>query len=130
MNAYEDELYRLVDLFCTADQIKELLRSAKGQKDVRITAENKQELVTRNLRTAVGSRALSVGQVYDLVRNAEENGNQHFFYYKPRNKDIASSLTYESEANGSGARVGRRRSHLSPTLVSKKTVLFMEISVF
>jgi hypothetical protein len=98
MSSSEDELFRLVERFCTTEQVKDLLRSAKGQKDVRITAENKENLITRNLRDAVNSRALSLEQVYTLVRTAEENGNQHFFYYKPRTKDIVSSLSYDSVA--------------------------------
>jgi hypothetical protein len=79
MTAYADELFRLVDNLCTADQVQGLLRTVKGQKDVRITAENKSDLIERNLRAAVGSRALSLDQVYELVRTAEENGNQHIF---------------------------------------------------
>jgi hypothetical protein len=98
MSAYADELFRLVDNLCTADQVQALLRTVKGQKDVRITAENKSALIERNLRAAVTSRALSLDQVYELVRTAEENGNQHIFYYKPKSRVTADSLKIESVA--------------------------------
>src|SRR5258707_8373869 len=98
MSAYADELFRLVDNLCTADQVQALLRTVKGQKDVRITAENKSDLIERNLRTAVTSRALSLDQVYELVRTAEENGNQHIFYFKPKGKVSTESLKPESVA--------------------------------
>jgi hypothetical protein len=99
MTAYADELFRLVDNLCTADQVQGLLRTVKGQKDVRITAENKSDLIERNLRAAVGSRALSLDQVYELVRTAEENGNQHIFYFKPKGGRVsADSLKLESIA--------------------------------
>jgi len=98
MSVYEDELCRLVEVLCTADQVKELLRSAKGQKDVRITAESKSDLIERNLRAAVASRAISLDQIYGLVRDAEENGNQHILYFKPKAKDLADSLPKEQVA--------------------------------
>jgi hypothetical protein len=98
MSAYADELFRLVDNLCTADQVQALLRTVKGQKDVRITAENKSDLIERNLRAAVTARALSLDQVYELVRSAEENGNQHIFFYKPKSRVSADSLKFESVA--------------------------------
>lgn len=99
MSVHEDEMYRLVEGMCTADQIQRLLRSAKGEKDVRITAENKSDLIERNLRAAVASGALSWDQVYGLVRDAEENGNQHIFYFRPKAKNLVDcSPTFEMVA--------------------------------
>ena len=99
MSAKEEELYRLVESFCTSDQIQDLLRTAKGHKDVRITAEKKGELVSRNLRTAVDAKAISPDQVYELIREAEENGGQHIFYFKPRTKAAAETMTLNSVGN-------------------------------
>jgi hypothetical protein len=67
----EDAL-SLVKKLCTADQIQNLLRSQKGQEGVRITAENKDELVDRNLRGALEAKAIEVEQVFELIRSAEE----------------------------------------------------------
>lgn len=100
MSAYkelEDALSLVKDL-CTAEQIQALLRTRKGQEGVRITAENKDVLVDRNLREALEARAIEVEQVFELIRSAEENGNQHIFYYKPKSKAIADAITFESIA--------------------------------
>jgi hypothetical protein len=93
----EDAL-SLVKTLCTTEQIQALLRTRKGQENVRITAEKKDELVDRNLRQAVEAKAIEVEKVFDLIRSSEENGNQHIFYYKPKSKAIADVLTFESIA--------------------------------
>ncbi len=93
----EDAL-SLIKNLCTAQQIQDLLRTRKGQENVRITAENKDELVDRNLRQAVESGAIEIEKVFDLIRSSEENGNQHIFYYKPKSRAIADALTFESIA--------------------------------
>jgi hypothetical protein len=43
----------LAEKLCTKEQIQELLRSRKEHKDVRVTAETKDDVVKRNLRTAI-----------------------------------------------------------------------------
>ncbi|MGA2001288.1 MAG: hypothetical protein ABSG52_14960 [Terriglobales bacterium] len=98
MSTNQDELFRLVELFATSEQVKQLLRLAKDHEAVRITAENKSDLIQRNLRSAVASKAITLDQVYGLVREAEENGGQHIFYFKPRNKTVAESMAFESVA--------------------------------
>jgi hypothetical protein len=90
----EDAL-QLVNHLCTFDQIQALLRQRKGNEHIRITAETKEDLVSRNLRQALEAKAIEVGAVFDLIRDAEENGNQHIFYYKPKARNIADALTYE-----------------------------------
>lgn len=81
-----EELFRLVDRFCTFDQIKNLLRTAQGNENVRLSAPTKDALVQTNLRNALESHAISIDRVYDLVRDAEENGNQHIFYFEVSKK--------------------------------------------
>jgi hypothetical protein len=93
-----DDALTLAAELCTSDQIKEVLRRRKGDENVRISAESKEDLVHRNLREAISSKALDVSEVFDLIRLAEENGNQHIFYYRPRTKRVADSLTQESVA--------------------------------
>jgi hypothetical protein len=95
---YDPNLLRLVDTLCTADQVKELLRLAKERspKDVRITAENKTDLIERNLRAAIESGGIPPDRVYDAIRDAEENGDQHIFYFTPKSKTVRDSMALES----------------------------------
>ena len=94
-----DEALSLVENLCTTEQIADLLRKHKGTKSIRITAETKEDLVRRNLRTAVESKALDIKEVFDLIRSSEENGNQHIFYWRPTNSKLASALTIEHIAS-------------------------------
>jgi hypothetical protein len=75
----------LVKSLCTTEQIQNLLRTRKGEENVRISAENKDKVVDRNLRQAVEAKAIDLKKVFDLIRSGEENGNQHIFYSAPRN---------------------------------------------
>jgi hypothetical protein len=88
----------LAGQLCTSDQIKELLRKRKGNENVRLSAESKEDLVHRNLREAISAKAMDIDEVFDLIRLAEENGNQHIFYYRPKTRRIAEALSYESVA--------------------------------
>ncbi len=88
-----DGLYKLVEEWCSAEQVAELLRTAKGSKDVRITAPTKKELIEKNLRAAVEAHSVPPERVYDLLREAEENGNQHIFYYRCKNAGYRRELT-------------------------------------
>lgn len=98
MKNHDEKLLKLVDDLCTADQVKELLRFAKERnpKDVRITAENKSDLIERNLRAAIESAGIDRERVYDAVRDAEENGNQHIFYFKAKSKAVRDSARLEA----------------------------------
>jgi hypothetical protein len=98
----DEKLLNLVGSLCTADQVKEVLRLAKERKpkEVRITAENKSDLVDRNLRDALDSGGIGPDRVYELIRNAEESGNQHIFYFKPRSKTTRDSMTPEDIGTG------------------------------
>ena len=77
--AHED-LLKLIQQHCTGEQITALLRQSKGNEGVRVSAENKDQLVQRNLRDALDAHAINIDRVYDLLRDAEENGNHHTFY--------------------------------------------------
>jgi hypothetical protein len=79
--ADRNDLFELVHRFCTIDQIKAVLRTGEGNAEVRLSAPSKQELINRNLANAIASNAIPIERIYDLVRDAEENGNQHIFYY-------------------------------------------------
>jgi hypothetical protein len=97
-NEQLDDALTLAEGLCTAEQIKELLRKRKGDENVRLSAESKEDLVHRNLREEISAKAIDIGEVFDLIRLAEENGDQHVFYYRPRTKHLADSMTYESIA--------------------------------
>jgi len=92
-----DEVLSLVETLCTAEQIRDLLRTRKGNENIRITAEDKDDLVGRNLRTALETKAIEIEKAFDLIRDAEENGNQHIFYYRASQK-LADTLTFEHVA--------------------------------
>ena len=93
-----DETLALVKDLATTEQIQDLLRSRKGHDNVRISGENKGQIVERNLREAVEQRAIDIERVFDLIRDAEENGNQHILYYKVRSRAIADALAFEKFA--------------------------------
>ena len=78
-----EELAKLVSDWCAAEQIAQLLRDAKDTSDeVRVTAPKKEILIETNLRKAVEAGAIPLDRVYNLIRESEENGNQHIFYYR------------------------------------------------
>jgi len=78
-----EELAKLVNEWCAVEQIAQLLRDAKDTSDeVRVSAPKKDTLIEKNLRAAIGAGAIPLDKVYNLIREAEENGNQHIFYYR------------------------------------------------
>ena len=93
--ANKEELFKLIEHFCTIDQIKALLRTAQGNADVRLSAATKKDLIETNLADALNSHALPIEHVYDLVRDAEENGNQHIFYYVV-SKKLVSNVAFDA----------------------------------
>lgn len=102
MKKSDEKLLSLVDALCTIDQVKELLRLAKERnpKQVRITAETRKDLIQRNLRDALDSGGVGPDEVYDLIRDAEESGNQHIFYFRPRLKAVRDSMALETVGEG------------------------------
>jgi hypothetical protein len=82
------ELQDLVLEFCTINDIHSLLKTAEGHDAVRLTARNFATLVDKNLRDAIEGNAIHLGLVYDLVREAEENGHQDIFFYRTASKDV------------------------------------------
>ena len=79
-----DDLLRLVKLVCTKEQVQGLLRQAKdiGEKPVRVSGNF--DAVALHLRDAIQTEVVTKQSVYELVGEAEENGNQHIFYFKPK----------------------------------------------
>jgi hypothetical protein len=78
-----EELAKLVFDWCAVEQIAQVLRDAKDtSEEVRVSAPKKEILIEKNLRAAVEAGAISLDKVYNLIRESEENGNQHIFYYR------------------------------------------------
>lgn len=96
------QLLKLIFEHCTADQVKELLRPALGNKNVKISAATKEDLIAKNLREALDSHSIDVKKVYDLLRESEENGPQHIFYLRCPSKDVAQLLTFDFERGRGG----------------------------
>jgi len=93
-------LFELVDTLCTGSAVQDLLRDYKSlaKDQVRISADSKEDLVKKNLKKAVDAGVVPIGRVHALVRDSEENGNQHIFYFKPR-RSVSKDYT-DSEAVG------------------------------
>ncbi|MDQ2832393.1 MAG: hypothetical protein M3Y50_01375 [Acidobacteriota bacterium] len=111
-----DEMLVLIKEHCTAEQIKGVLRGATGNKDVKVSASSKEDLVEANLRDAFRSHSIDIERLRDLLREAEENGPQHIFYLRTPARDVAQQLTLEHVRM---ALLGARASH-SPTYKLKK----------
>jgi hypothetical protein len=77
-----EEALALIDELCNIDQIKSVLRKRRDNDKVRLSAENKEQLIKRNLRDGLESGAVPMEDAWDLIRSAEENGAQHIYYYK------------------------------------------------
>jgi len=93
-----DETLALVYDHATFEQIQALLRTRKGDENVKITAETKEQIVYKNLRDAIDARAIDIEKVFDLIRDSEENGSQHIFYYKRKRSTPLEALAFDSVA--------------------------------
>jgi hypothetical protein len=94
------DLYEVVEVTCTAPQIHAILKGAKdkGATGIRLTG-TKADLVGY-LREAVDTHAIRRDEVVNLVRDHEESGDQHIFYFHP-----SSAETRRILADGEG--IGR-----------------------
>lgn len=96
----EYDLYELVERHVNADTIKDLLRTVKLDHPDRVRVSlTKPELIDQ-LKSLVRGGELEMLRVFDLLREAEENGSQRIFYFRPY-RDFARLL-------GQPAEVGRR----------------------
>lgn len=88
-----DRLLKLLEDACTIDQIKSVLRVGIGNKNVKLSADDKHDLVQVNLRAALNSHSIDLSRVYDALRDAEENSSQRIFYLRCPNRDVQNLLT-------------------------------------
>ncbi len=96
LDAELDEALTLIEK-CTTEQITAVLRRYKEKGRVKVTAPNKEELIKKNLREAVRSGEVSKEDIYDLIRENEENGNQHVWFFRPK-RGLAPLFEYASVA--------------------------------
>jgi hypothetical protein len=88
------DLDSLLAEHCTTGQIQAVLRSGKadldkeGKQDVKISGKDKQEVIA-NLKFAIAHGRIPPNAAVNLLRESEENGNQHIFYYRARNQTLA-----------------------------------------
>ena len=93
-----------------------MLRTATGNKDVKVSASSKEELIESNLRDAFRSHSIDIERLRDLLREAEENGPQNIFYLRTTARDLVQQLTVEHVRT---TLLGARASH-SPSYKLKK----------
>jgi hypothetical protein len=109
-----DHLLDLLEEACTTEQVSALLRRFRtedNKKELKITAPNKPDLIQQNLRRAISERAIPVEEAWNLLREAEENGSQHVFYYRPKSDAVAAAMAdYDTIRNailsGHGVQAG------------------------
>lgn len=77
------DLYELINTHVNADTIQELFRSLKADRpDTIKIGGNKPDLIAR-LKNLVAAGEIAEGHAYNLLRDAEENGNQRIYYFQP-----------------------------------------------
>ncbi|HLO41943.1 MAG TPA: hypothetical protein VK176_13035 [Phycisphaerales bacterium] len=97
--AHLDTLLSLIEKVCTQDQIKALLRDAQERlgeghkREVKVTGDNKADTIRTNLRRAVVDGHVPLDVVFKLLRDAEENGDQHIYYFTPATAGVAAKLS-------------------------------------
>jgi hypothetical protein len=85
---------------CTGEQVTKVLRKYKDTRRVKITADNKEDLIRKNLRCAVQDGIVTKADIFDLIRESEENGSQHIWYFRPKR-----GLAHLFEANAVAERL-------------------------
>lgn len=94
-NAAEKVFLDVVYACCSKHEIEALLREYKrlDRDNIKITAEDKEELVYENLREGLARGTIPHARVKQLIRDSEENDGHHHFYYHPRTKQLAKQLS-------------------------------------
>src|SRR5688572_13510784 len=89
----KSDVYTAIAERCTAEQIRDLLRVYKDinketKKEVHVTGAK--DDILANLKRAVSKQIIPRDAPILLLREAEENGHQHIFYFKPRNREVVA----------------------------------------
>lgn len=90
------DVYDLLPSLCTVAQVQDLLREYKEalpkSEKKRILISGNEGAVIDQLRRAVKEKLIPPQKVFDLLQRSEENGNQHIFYFKARNKTVSDAI--------------------------------------
>src|SRR5260370_5266404 len=82
-------LYILIKELATADEIRDLLRRHKEDHPKEILVSGTKDDVVNHLERAVAEGIVKRTEVLDLLQEAEENGDQHIFYFVPKSAAVA-----------------------------------------
>ncbi len=89
--AKQENLYVLIEKHCNAEQVRDLLRKYKDinketKAEIHITG-SKDEVI-ENLRRVVSKGLIPKDDPINLLRDCEENGQQHIFYFRAKNQSV------------------------------------------
>jgi hypothetical protein len=93
----QQDLYERVQAKINNDAIKELLSRAKEDAPGDFGTSGKTEQLIEHLRNAVAQRRITIGQVFSLLQEAEENGGQTILYYTPQTKEVCDLCSNPAE---------------------------------
>lgn len=86
-----DQLFKLLDDFCSNEQLRHLLRVYRPtEKDYSLSVNRDQ--LKRNVRRLFDSGHLPRPQLEKILERAEENGRQHIYLYVPSSEAVAKQL--------------------------------------
>lgn len=86
-----DELFKLLDDFCTNDQLRQLIRVYRPtDKDFHLTG--KRDQLRSSVRRLFDTGHLRRGTLDTLLERAEENGRQHIYLYIPSSEDVGRAM--------------------------------------
>ncbi len=82
--AKRDKWPQLLEDFGTVPEIKELLRKYRAGHEDDLPLTGKKEDVIEAVVKGVKNKWIPFDAVVDVIREGEENGGQHIYYYQPR----------------------------------------------
>jgi hypothetical protein len=81
--AVKADIYDLINHHCTSRQIGDFLRKFRDAGAEAISISGKKEELIQHLKDAVAERFITQNDMAAFLREAEENGNQHIFFFVP-----------------------------------------------
>lgn len=87
----DDSFYERIAKQCNAEQIRDFLRpykEASEEASKEITVSSRKDDLIAILRRGVAKGFFTLNAVINLLRECEENGQQHVFYFRPKNQAV------------------------------------------
>ena len=91
------DIYKLIDDLATAQEVHAVLRPYKETHPTEIHLSGNKPDLLADLKKGVLGKWIPEIKVYELLRECEENGDQHILYYTPAT-DVAKRLLSDGEA--------------------------------